>query len=50
MNPPVAWLVVDAQGHRSVFLDRAAAERYAARVCGGVLHPLFTGTRKDDPQ
>lgn len=47
MGAPAAWLVVAADGYRSVFLDRAAAERYAARV-HGVVHPLFTGTRKED--
>ena len=42
-----AWLVVNADGNRSVFLDQATAERYAARVHGTV-HALFFGRRRSD--
>lgn len=34
-----AWLVVAADGFRAVFIDRAVAERYAAR-CHGTVHEL----------
>lgn len=34
-----AWLVVDPQGRRSVFLDHARALSYATRV-SGVLYEL----------
>lgn len=42
-----AWLVVGSDGHRSVFIDQATAERYAARVHGTV-HALFFGRRRED--
>lgn len=44
---PVAWLVIAADGYRAVFLDHAAADRYALRVHGTV-HPLYTLDRKED--
>lgn len=47
MSPPVAWLVTAADGFKAVFLERANAERYAARV-HGVVEPLFRGSRKED--
>ena len=44
---PAAWLVTAADGYSAVFLDRAAAERYAAR-CHGIVEPLFRGSRNED--
>lgn len=44
---PAAWLVIAADGYRAVFLERATAERYAARVHGTV-QALYAGTRKED--
>lgn len=34
-----AWLVIAADGFRSVFLDRPRAEQWAA-ACHGTVHPL----------
>lgn len=42
-----AWLVIAADGYRSVFLDRSTAERYAVRV-HGLLYALFFGRRRTD--
>lgn len=39
MNEPVAWLVIAGDGYRAVFIDHAAAEKYAANT-HGTLHPL----------
>lgn len=36
---PEAWLVVAADGYRSVFLDRVRAEAWAVR-CHGNVYPL----------
>ena len=36
----VAWIVIDAKGHRAVFLDRPRADEYAARV-HGVVRALY---------
>lgn len=47
MNRAQAWLVIGSDGHRSVFIDQATAERYAVRVRGTV-HALFFGRRRDD--
>ena len=49
MNRAQAWLVIGNDGHKSVFIDQATAERYAVRVHGTV-HALFFGRRRhDDP-
>lgn len=42
-----AWLVVAADGYRSVYLDQATAMRYAVRV-HGLVYPLFHGRRRTD--
>lgn len=47
MDKAQAWLVIAADGYRSVFLDRPTAERYAVRV-HGVLCALFLGRRRTD--
>lgn len=47
MNRAQAWLVIGSDGHKSVFIDQATAERYAVRVHGTV-HALFFGRRRDD--
>lgn len=47
MDRAQAWLVIGRDGHRSVFLDHATADRYAVRVRGTV-HALFFGRRRDD--
>lgn len=47
MNRAQAWLVIGNDGHKSVFIDQATAERYAVRVRGTV-HALFFGRRRDD--
>jgi hypothetical protein len=39
MTAPDAWLVVEAEGFRAVFLERVRAERWAAQ-CHGVIYPL----------
>lgn len=47
MNRAQAWMVIGSDGHKSVFIDQATAERYAVRVHGTV-HALFFGRRRDD--
>lgn len=47
MDRAQAWLVLYGDGDRSVFVDQATAERYAARVHGTV-HALFFGRRRSD--
>lgn len=49
MDKAQAWLVVGADGYRSVFLDRETACRYAVRV-HGLVYPLFHGRRRSDDQ
>lgn len=41
---PEAWLVIAKDGFRSVFLDKARADKYAA-ACHGTVHPLYLGSQ-----
>lgn len=49
MGRAQAWMVIGRDGHRSVFLDHATADRYAVRVHGTVQALFFGRCRHDDP-